>query len=359
MHALVYPDPLHPYSLPYLFDGGGDLGATSVTLRMLYDSLKWYNGFCYAAHPFAEGDKLPDIINGGCWNVKDNLLPQNGQPANSVGNVIWNDVYANSDVYQLNDSCILFYPLMGFQNLNLSNSLVCYDTERDPWNTNYQSEPFGFYALSESNYKHPMYRLKQNMEAYDAILIRSLRRKNLMPNYWKHWKAFLIAGSDAHGSFNYSSTDFIYGGIFGQMEDNHPGAFSTLIFAPQGMGAKGENILYALKNGHCLLSEGPILNMFLISNYDTTIVGDDTEIALNNLQLSKLHFDLKTNYYYGNSDKLIIYLYTRDTVYKYETYPTNSQLEINLITLFQLFDVPLMLNQYYAIRAELVLFETI
>ncbi|MFH2094301.1 MAG: hypothetical protein ABIJ16_01270 [Bacteroidota bacterium] len=79
VHALVYPDPADPYSLPYIADGGGDLFSTSLDIDMMLDSLEQYNGFCYAAHPFAEGDALSSLVNGSVWNICDSLYPLNGE----------------------------------------------------------------------------------------------------------------------------------------------------------------------------------------------------------------------------------------------------------------------------------------
>jgi hypothetical protein len=80
------------------------------------------------------------------------------------------------------------------------------------------------------------------------------------------FKVFLAAGSDAHGDFNYEATmdvvDFLgkpSRGLSGYAEDNALGKISTVVYAPQGMGPKGENILRALKSGHSVVSNGPLL----------------------------------------------------------------------------------------------------
>ena len=80
------------------------------------------------------------------------------------------------------------------------------------------------------------------------------------------FKVFLAAGSDAHGDFNYEATldvvDFLgkpSRGLSGYAEDNALGKISTIVYAPEGMGPKGENILRALKSGRSVLSNGPLL----------------------------------------------------------------------------------------------------
>ncbi|NSW44369.1 MAG: hypothetical protein HPY79_00865 [Bacteroidales bacterium] len=351
VHALVYPNPQQPFSLPYIFDGGGDLSSTNININMMLDSLRKYHGFCYAAHPFSEGDALSAIVNGSVWNLGDSLSPINGQPALSVGTVIWNDLTFHSDIYTQADSEVFKTPIMGLQNLNLSNMLTCTDTERDPWNVEKNDEPFGFFDMSESNYMHTHYRYKQNQEAYSFLLRRGLRLKN-QNHAIQHWKLFLSAGSDAHGSFNYSSTDYFYGGLNGAMEENYPGALATYVYAPNGMGTQGEYVLQALKDGHCLLSEGPVVNMTLISPNDTAIVGDDIEIWNNNLSATMLHVQGYTNRYFGQPEQLIIFLYSQDTVYEYITPVVNFPWNMTLADLFQALGINSPYDKYFAVRAE-------
>lgn len=352
VHALVYPDPQHPFSLPYIFDGGGDLFYTDINVDMMLDSLNKYNAFCYAAHPFAEGDALPAIIGGGVWNLGDSLSPENGQLAQSEGTVIWNNLAYDSDIYSLTDSQVFKYPIMGLEILNLSTTLTCTNSERDPWNVQKNSEPIGFQELPESNYMHTHYRYTQNLEAYNFLISRGLKLKN-QNNAIQNWKMFLSAGSDAHGSFNYSTTNYFYGGLSGAMDENYPGALATYVFCPNGMGIQGENVLHALKNGHCLISEGPVVNMFLTNNSDTAIVGDNVEIPGDDLSTSVIHVQGFTNRYYGQPEQLILFLYTQDSVFEYvTTFFNNLSFDITLANLFQMFGISSPFNKYFAIRCE-------
>jgi hypothetical protein len=111
------------------------------------------------------------------------------------------------------------------------------------------------------------------------------------------FKVFLAAGSDAHGDFNYEATmdvvDFLgkpSRGLAGYAEDNALGKISTVVYAPQGMGAKGENILRALKSGRSVVSNGPLL----IAGFDRNsngslddsgdvVVGDSLSVSLAHL----------------------------------------------------------------------------
>ena len=63
---------------------------------------------------------------------------------------------------------------------------------------------------------------------------------------------YYSAGTDAHGSFNYTNTDDVFLGAFTSYDvhDNAVGKLSTLTYCPNGMGANGQHILSALKNGN-------------------------------------------------------------------------------------------------------------
>jgi hypothetical protein len=96
------------------------------------------------------------------------------------------------------------------------------------------------------------------------------------------FKPFLAAGSDAHGDLNYEAsmdvTDFLgkpSRGLNGYAEDNALGRISTVVYAPAGMGARGENVLRALREGRTVGSNGPIL----IAGFDRNANGslDDPE----------------------------------------------------------------------------------
>ena len=48
-------------------------------------------------------------------------------------------------------------------------------------------------------------------------------------------------------------------GINGYAEDNALGRISTVVYAPAGMGPRGENVLRALRDGRTVGSNGPLL----------------------------------------------------------------------------------------------------
>ncbi len=333
VHSLVYPSPDAPFSTPYIYDGGGDVSTTSITVDMLQDSLDKYHGFCYAAHPFAEGDKLSILVNGDVWNLSDSLSPTNGNPALTCGSVIWNNLSAASDVYSSDLSMVYKKNLIGLENWNLWYTLTCTNTDKDPWNVSGNAEPYGFYEVPASDNLQTMYRFTQNMEAYGFLLRKGLKMKN-ENSLVKHWKLFLSAGSDAHGSFNFSGTDYVYGGVSGQMENNHPGALNTLVYCPNGMGTNGQHVLQALKDGHTVLSSGPVIILTVSSSLGTMYPGDDMNAEDLDENQVVIHLQAISNILFGTVNHAIIVVETQDSSY---TYPVNmgcGSFSISLKTLF-------------------------
>jgi hypothetical protein len=353
VHSLVYPNPEEPFSMPYFFDGGGDASSTNITIDNMLDSLNKYNGFAYAAHPFSEGDKLSSLVNGDVWNIADNLSPQNGSAALSVGNVIWNNLSAPSDIYSTNPNYVFKNNLIGLQNWNLWYTLSS-NTDTDPWNTQYNAEPYGFSEVPTNDYLHTMYRFTQNMEAYSFLLRRGLKMKNQNHNI-NNWKLFLSAGSDAHGSFNYSNTDYVYGGVSGYVENNYPGALNTLVYCPNGMGTNGKNILKGLKSGHSILSSGPIIVMTITSPLGFTLPGDDIDISTIDANNVIINLKAISNKIFGTINNAYIILETQDNSYSYTINISNGNFSISLADLlnnmFSMNNMPI--NQYFAIRAYL------
>lgn len=276
VHALVYSNPADPFSLPFVCDGGGDLSSTSVSVTMLLDSLEKYNGFCYAAHPFSEGDRLSAMVNGGIWNVNDSLYPQNDEPCPPIGTVIWNNLSLQSDIYANSSGSLFKNRLIGGELLNLNNYLICSDTDTDPWNTQNNSSPFGFEPVDPSDIL--AYRFDQNISTYGALLTRGLIAKNNDP-MCENWKFFISGGTDAHGSFNYSTTEYVWSGISGRMTENAIGKAYTIAYCPDGMGGNGTNVLRALKNGNTCISTGPVMTLKVVTPNGIIIPGEDEDIT--------------------------------------------------------------------------------
>lgn len=353
VHALVYPNPNSPFSLNYIGDGNGDTQSSSVNLSIMLDSLSKYNAFCYAAHPFAEQDKLSTLVNGDVWNLSDTIFPLNGYSHPSAGTVICNDIFSNSDIFSYYNSNLFSPYLCGLELWNLKNSVSCSDGENNPWNALYDS---GINGFSELNFTDPMsheYRFNQNLDVYKAILKRGLIEKN-QNALLQHWKFFMEAGSDAHGSFNYSNTD-LTGGITGNVNDNAIGKLSTLVYCPQGMGLNGKNILEALQNGHSVLSSGPIITTILTNNnLQNYLPGDDVTINLNETNNYFINFNVVTTPEFGSVNEILVFGGTENSEVSISLPIFSGSNQISLNSLIQqLFPSGLHNNKYFYIRAQL------
>lgn len=301
VHALTYPSSENTNSIPYLGDGGGDQSSTNVSIVGLLDSLDKYSGFCYAAHPFAQWDELSWTIDGGVWNLSDSIFPLSGEAHYSAGTVICNDTDAVSDIFVDRDS-LLFHPaLRGGQIWNVYNSLYGASNVINPWNAEYEDID-EFEQMLESNPENHRYRFLQNLDVTKAIWQKSLLIKNLNPEQ-SFCNFNIIAGSDAHGSFNYSNTDSYYE-IMGSIHDNAIGKLSTYAYCPEGMGASGENVLAALKSGHVVLSSGPIISMSINTNQDDDVYdilpGDEAVLIDEDFTNSTLVINTATSEEFGD-----------------------------------------------------------
>jgi hypothetical protein len=315
VHALVYPSADSVFSMPFIGDGGGDLSSTDINIDMMLDSLEKYDGFCYAAHPYAEYDKLSSIISGGLWNYGHNSFPENEENFPSFGTVSCNDLSIESDIFANNEDYLIKNRIIGGQVWNLWNSL--YTTSNvisDPFNVTSQNSN-SLYNLLASEPESHLYRLSQNLDVYKHILKRGLISKNLNPEM-QNWKHFLIGGSDAHGSFNYSTTDLFGWGITGNITDNAMGRIATLVYCSNGMGENGENVLNALKNGNSIMSSGPILANYLTENAEMLAKsGEDIEIFYNQLENTDLKLELSTNNEFGETASIHAIIGTENNEY--------------------------------------------
>jgi len=355
VHALVYPNPEQPFSLPYISDGGGDYSSTTINVDMMLDSITKYGGLCYAAHPFAEGDKLPDLINGNVWNINNSDFPENGMPHPSNGTVICNNLSTPSDVFSADTNYLFKKSLYGFQIWNLYNSVTSDNSDNyyNPFNSEYDSSIASVSQLSINDSKHFMYRFWQGLDIVKFFLQKGLIEKNNKP-WLQHWKTYLLAGSDAHGSFNFSNTN-MYIANFGTIEDNAIGRLNSLVYLPQGKGQDGKNIIKALKEGHTVISNGPVITMHIesTSSNGSILPGTDTIINYTDLQHYNIVFNVATTYEFGTIEEVKIILGTETEEY---TYPMNIQntASFNLLDfLNNLFLNSISTDKYFYIRAEL------
>jgi hypothetical protein len=356
VHALTYPSPDSIYSMPYLVDGGGDLSATQFTVDKLLDTLNYYGGFCYAAHPFAEGDKLSFAVDGSVWNLNDSDFPENDEAHPSAGTVICNDLQSPSDVYSSNPNQFFKHNLMGLQIWNLRNTIETSDQNYNPWNIEYDAGITPFTDLSETETMHHLFRLLQNFDLTDFLWTKGLIAKNNNQNL-ENWKFYISAGTDAHGSFNYSNTDLAYG--IGSINDNAIGKLSTLIYSENGIGTSGKNILDGLKNGRTILSSGPIVTLGLSQTVDNEtpeiFIGMDTVLNLSDIGNYNIITNTKTSEIFGNIESVKLIINTEDYIYEY---PLSNIEGLNSVYLdevlenvFGVGNIPT--DKYFLIRVEI------
>ncbi len=349
VHTLVYPSPQNPYSLAYIGDGGGDISGTDVNIDMMLDSCIKYDAFGYAAHPFATGDILSSSIGGGIWNIGHNGFKQNGAAYNYAGTVSCNYLSSPSDIYSTKSGEYFKKGLIGGQLLNWRNKLSVADDYNNPWNAaNENLDAFALIdTLDDLQYQK---RYQQGREAFFFILQQALKdaQTNALDSVTKF---FQLAGSDAHGSYNYSNTDYTFGYV-GAVTDNTLGKFSTLAYCPDGMGQNAENILRALRKGKVIISDGPIVSFELQNSLGAkATIGD--EIHINDLDLESwnINNNVITNETFGTIKSLRFIIGFKNNIYYYNYSSTSANLSLYTI-LYSIFgdNIP---NERFFIIAEL------
>jgi hypothetical protein len=203
------------------------------------------NAFGYAAHPFGtEGSRTASPETGGhIW--PENLLERAITNDSFRGMQFWNGMQTLSD-----KSTVSFERKLGFIN---------------PFGSNMRSDSKGINQLTVG------------LRRWDEWLIKGMRtnRSNSIR------KLFAIGGSDAHGDFNYTVTRLVFGdGI--DFTNNAFAKVRTAVFCPNGM--TQQSIMNSLRNGHSVMTNGPMVVLSLDVNGDQRddfTMGDDTEININ------------------------------------------------------------------------------
>lgn len=354
VHALLYPSIDNPFSFDYFFDGGGDYSGTSNTAVQTFQNLSTYNGFSYIAHPFAETEALIALFNGGSWNLGDPLFPADGQPFPSQGTVVCNDLSQQSDIYSDEQGFLYQKGLVGGEIWNDRNSLSTTDEVDNPWNVNYSGSVTPFAPIDSNDSNHHYYRFIQNLDVTDFLQKKSLKAKNT-DTLLQNWKFFISAGSDAHGSFNYSNTELTYG-VYGEINDNAIGKLTTLAYCPDGMGTNGKNVLKALKNGNTILSDGPVINMGISTDGNDTdneiYIGQDTLLTTQQITEASLIIDTYITPEFGNTSNITLTGITEDSLYYYDL-PTTDHQVYNLDTVLNSLFGTMPVDKYFMIRASM------
>ena len=173
------------------------------------------NGFCFAAHPLARADTVLGIhMKGLEW--KEKTIQSALNERSFKGFEIWNTRITKKK-----------------KNISFSTKKL---VNPFPW----------------ENKRHWDEELTNGIKMWDSYLLKNLS---------KPLKIFIEGGSDAHGHFNYAIVfryiaksipfiDYV-------ANDNAFGSVRTYIFSENGLNEK--SILYALKNGHSIVTDGPLL----------------------------------------------------------------------------------------------------
>lgn len=249
------------------------------TLLSILDRING-NGFAFAAHPFYE---YPGLLAGlskiNTWNSQDyNTALSKPQ---FCGLQIWN----TRDNYMTNDI------------------ITTYDFKT------YNINPFVNGSWKELSTRQWLDQLNAGIDKWDEFL-----RLQLTSPVNSFKKIFIVGGTDAHGDFNYfthRNNDLSTILLF-STNDNAIGKVRTLVYAPSGK--NGNNILEGLKNGHSIVTDGPVCIFGIDQNADceltsgTTndvIIGDYTILPVG----KNLEFLIKweSSKEFGDIDEIRIY----------------------------------------------------
>jgi hypothetical protein len=244
-----FPDPQNA-DTTVILTGDGSPSSAAMPIKDALARVAAAGGFAYAAHPF---DPISPVMRGGKWDIDADFLAPGGKQLQPglAGLEPWNRATMSTADDMRDPFCI--HPH--------DDATACFqhDPDADQYARLDQGIKLGWQPLLQRG-------LAPRSDGTDAPL----------------FKTFLAAGSDAHGDLNFEAsmdvTDFLgkpSRGINGYAEDNAMGRISTVVFAPGGMGARGENVLRALREGRTVGSNGPIL----IAGFDRNSNGslDDPE----------------------------------------------------------------------------------
>jgi hypothetical protein len=244
-----FPDPTNADSA-VVVTGDGSFASAAMPLKDALARLVAAGGFAYAAHPF---DPISPVMRGGKWDLDVDFLAAGGKQlqAGLVGLEPWNRATDDTADDMRDPFCI--HPH--------EQASACFQPDKEV---------------------NQYVRLEQGIKVgWQPLLQRGLQPRSDGVNA-PLFKTFLAAGSDAHGDFNFEAsmdvTDFLgkpSRSLNGYAEDNALGRISSVVHAPEGMGARGENVLRALRDGRSVASNGPLL----IAGFDRNSNGslDDPE----------------------------------------------------------------------------------
>jgi len=259
IHVLALPSPGDPDqgfpdpeagSDTAIHSGDGSPTSPALPLKDALRRIVAAGGFAYAAHPF---DPVSPLIRGGAWDLGLDFLAPGGR--------------------RLQDG------IAGLEAWNRATTATA-DGARDPFCLSRGSDPQSCFQPDAQADEYA--RLEKGIElGWRPLLLKGIEASAASSDS-PAFKVFLAAGSDAHGDLNFEATldvlDFVgkpTRGLTGYAENNAFGKLSTVVYCPQGMGPRGENVLAALRAGRSVVSNGPLL----IAGFDRNSNGslDDLE----------------------------------------------------------------------------------
>ncbi|MBL4704057.1 MAG: T9SS type A sorting domain-containing protein, partial [Flavobacteriales bacterium] len=193
---------------------------------------------------------------------------------------ICNDFTRTSDVLSIYSNKLVKDAIKGSEIWNVRSNVSVngiLGDDYDPWDVTNSGTAMSQVDTASTSFHFK--KLRQGLEVVNHINQLGLAMKNADESF-QNWKMFFSAGSDAHGSFNYSNTENFAG--IGSVVNTAVGKLNTLAYCPNGMGTNGSEVLRALYYGNISMSDGPILNMGISTDGDNTvneiIMGEDAWI---------------------------------------------------------------------------------
>jgi hypothetical protein len=301
LHLVVAPSPDDPdrgfASTPgdaasaAVMTGDGSVASPALPLGAALEHVAAAGGFAFAAHPF---DPVSPILRGGSWNLNADYLDSEGRPR---------------------------APLVGLQPWNRATNLTA-DDLRDPFCIRRGSDPAGCFQPDAEADQYA--RLERGIElGWKPLLARALAATaDDAPE--PAFKTHLAAGTDAHGDFNFGATldvvDFFARprrGLTGFAEDNALGTVTTAVFCPEGMGARGECVLQALREGRSVLTNGPLAAAGFDMDSSGTLAGPEDilpggHVTLNAREIPPLALEWASSDEFGPLTSLRLIVGTKD-----------------------------------------------
>jgi hypothetical protein len=289
----------------------------SMTLAEALTSTLNNAGFAFAAHP--KNRNGLKMVNGTSWEMSD-YTPSLANFAFS-GLQVWN-------------------------------------TRKSTENAANENSPFEYWSSHPTD---PFIELDQGVPVWDGLLSDGLT-ENTIPLQDPPRRIFIEGGSDAHGDFNYQVS---YGLVFGFLpqvcaNNNAAGKVRTLAYCPPPIGFTDEAVKTALKDGHTILTDGPLVNFGIDVNGDgdltdaeDMIIGEKSVLTTNQVTNAQLLFMWESTPEFGQIDEIKVYRgtpttgQTPDPVLTFTPQGGSGQISYDLLTYF-----PTTTAEYRYLRVE-------